>query len=143
MRACYIGLTLLAACGPSSQNLMGAALQVEEGNAVQSAPVLPAEAERLPGFDWTGTWAATPDLCADGRWRFTRTGVSTDGETRCVGEPARISANDASLAFICQAEGITTRERWTLARTGKDGMRVRRTEGRRVIADIALRKCAG
>jgi len=136
MRWSLIGLCVLAtACSrtgpdeePSNETL---------AQPADPSPSTPAESP----FDWTGTWAATEELCTGGRWRFARDGVVTDGHTSCTGTPVDPRPGGVTLAYACEAEGVGTRERWSIERISDGRMRVRRAEGDRVIAEVELEKC--
>lgn len=144
-------LALLAACGDTSQEL--APGNDSQAAATQPAATSSAEGEELAeaqesasntalaaGFDWTGTYAATPALCQGGRWRFSRDKVVTEGETSCrVGEVDE-GADRAVLQMACMAEGMNTTETWTLTRTGENGFRVERDTGSEKIT-VDLSKC--
>ena len=91
-------------------------------------------------FDWTGTFAASPDLCRAGRWRFSRDSVVTDGHTSCQVNSVKESSGRAVLDLSCTAEGNDTEERWTLTQTGKDAFRVRRVIGSQSIT-VNLARC--
>ncbi|MFS0735760.1 hypothetical protein ABC347_01805 [Sphingomonas sp. 1P06PA] len=93
-------------------------------------------------FDYTGDWAATADLCAGGRWRFTRDGVSTAGETSCTGRAIDESADRITLDYACTAEGLETQERWTIDHLADNRIRVVRAETNgKPIGDVTLQSC--
>lgn len=93
-------------------------------------------------FDYTGDWAATAELCAGGRWRFTREGVSTAGETSCTGGPVEESADRITLDYACTAEGLRKQELWAIDHLADNRIKVVRTgPGGKAISDVTLQSC--
>lgn len=90
-------------------------------------------------FDWTGRFAASPNLCSGGAWNFARNRISTAGETSCNVDETRDQGDRATLFLSCTAEGMKTKEVWTLIRQG-EGMSVRRDSGKDVV-NVKLSRC--
>jgi hypothetical protein len=136
MRLAFFGL-LLAGCNAPADPVN----QADTAAPVQSAqPALEAEGAAPPGaFQWTGRFAASEALCRGGVWEFTNARVETDGETSCAIGDVREGDGGAELSLSCQAEGMTSDERWTL-RQQADGMRVTRRTGTDSFA-VDLRRC--
>lgn len=68
----------------------------------------------LPASDrqyrYIGRWAATPDLCNTGAWRFQTRKLVTAGETSCDFPDVAAVPNGYRLTGICQAEGAKTEQ---------------------------------
>ncbi len=147
MRAfvCGAALTLAACSGSEEQARDGSAATnaAAEASAEPEPALVNETAEphgREAAFDWTGTFAARPELCRGGAWRFARERVETDGETACTVGAVRPSATSVELALSCTAEGMASEEVWTLTPTGDGAMTVSRDIGPEVV-EVDLRRC--
>lgn len=90
-------------------------------------------------FQWTGRFAATPELCTGGVWDIGERRIVTDGETSCDVDRVARAAGQVTLRLACTAEGTQSREDWVLTRRG-EGMRVARNDGRETV-EVDLIRC--
>lgn len=127
---------LLVSCG-------GADEAARDQQDPDSAPVVnAANPAAVRAFDWTGDWAATAELCRDGRWRMARDRIATAGETNCTVDGEKVEVDGAiSLDLACTAEGTASAERWILEPMADGRMTVTRVSGGNVIAKVALGRC--
>ena len=95
MRWCFplVPLLVLAACGQADG----------PPNTAAEAPAATTPAPPRP--DFTGRWAADPELCADGAWTFRPDGVSTAGEVSCEFREIEPTASGYRIAALCRSEG--------------------------------------
>jgi hypothetical protein len=87
---------MLAACDERSERTADTVAPSTEAAAPPSA----TQAEK-PFF--VGRWAAREDLCREGAWVFTESGVSTAGEVSCTFDTARRVAAGYQIAATCTA----------------------------------------
>ena len=134
MRLIFFPLVLvaLAGCGERAD-----APDSEPGNDGQPAP---AAAPATTDVAWEGRFAATPELCEGGVWDIRETGIVTEGETACEVEHVARAAAQVTLELACTAEGMPSRERWTLTERGA-GMNVRRAVEGAETSDVDLVRC--
>lgn len=92
----------LAACGPPAPNARPDAGTV-------SPAVEPAR--------YVGRWAARPELCRDGAWRFETRRVATAGEVACDFDKVSPTASGYEIEARCTAEGASAPQRFTLTMT--------------------------
>lgn len=99
-----LSAVMLASCGEAGGNQ-----EQPPGSEPQPTPApapAAAPARREPSA-FTGDWATRPDLCAEGRFRITETGLTTAGEVSCRWTPADVQRTQAGwlIAARCRAEG--------------------------------------
>jgi len=151
---CSAGLLLaLVACG-RSEPVDQTDADMASGNVAvidppePPPPTIPAEpvnatpAEAEAGFDWIGTWAAKPELCKGGLWRFGRDRITTDGETSCVVRGIENTAEEVNLHLACTVEGSSNDERWTLRPEPEGRLEVARDVGPNAVIPVELGRCA-
>ncbi len=92
----------LAACGPTASD-------PEPRAPAASSPAAPAR--------YVGRWAARPELCRDGAWRFEAKRVATAGEVACEFEQVSPTASGYEISARCTAEGASTPQTFTLTMT--------------------------
>ena len=109
-----------------------------DSNMSKDTPADPAKDEF---FDWTGRFAASASLCRGGSWNFQRDRISTAGENRCTVDETRDAGDKATLFLSCTAEGMKTKEQWTLTRRD-NGMALRR-EIDGDVRNVNLVRCGG
>lgn len=127
---------LLASCGGASESAREQ--QDPDAAPTDGAASLPA----APAFAWTGDWAATEELCRDGRWHMAHDRIVTAGETSCAVEGEKADVNGAvTLDLACTAEGAASPERWILEPLADGRMTVTRASGGNVMAKVALARC--
>ena len=132
-------LALLAACGAAERGADGAAnLAAPAGSAEDPAPAVAANPKQ---FDWTGRFAASPELCTGGAWEIGRDRIVTAGETSCTVADIVETGETAVLGLSCLAEGMASEERWTLTATGADRMRVSRAPAGAETVEVDLVRC--
>ncbi len=120
MRAALAALLLLSACGSA-----------EDEAAPASTGPRPTE------FSYSGRWAATQAVCADGWWEFGDREVATAGELECQIQREAWTATGASLELVCVGEGMTDVETWAITRP--EGGRMTVTRGTE--PPVALEMC--
>lgn len=77
-------------------------------------------------YRYIGRWAATPDLCANGAWRFQTRKLTTAGGTSCELPTIAAVPTGYELSGTCQAEGKKTEQTLKLGfDEGKRAMTVR------------------
>lgn len=74
---------------------------------VAASASAPAAVEDEQPF-FVGRWAAREDLCAEGAWVFTESGVTTAGEVSCRFDSVRRVTAGYDIAATCWAEGAPT-----------------------------------
>lgn len=117
-----LGLLALAACSPA-QEQRNAATPAESPTVANAAAIgAPAPAHDDPPLDNTaaegdgaparfvGRWAANPELCRDGAWRFEEKHLATAGEVSCDFDRVTHVADGYDVAARCLAEGVTSEE---------------------------------
>ncbi len=79
------------------------------GNDAAATPSLSTAAGSLPPADaayrYVGRWAATPQLCATGAWRFHERRLDTAGEVSCTFDKIDRAPGGYDIAATCLAEG--------------------------------------
>lgn len=115
-----ISAAVLSACGARTGE------PVEPGPArdAQPPPASEAPAPLTARPTFAGRWAATPQLCRDGAWMFSETGVETAGETSCLWSAIVRTETGWTVAGRCTAEGTATEAQATLTQDGPDGLTV-------------------
>ncbi|MGK6319767.1 hypothetical protein [Sphingomonas sp. DT-204] len=79
-------------------------------SARPGASLPPANAE----YRYVGTWAAKPELCRSGAWRFDQRHLATAGEVSCDFDNVERVAGGYDIAATCYAEAPAVKEGITL-----------------------------
>lgn len=131
----------LAACGPAPEptantsatgSLGGTAPVAITNDAAIGAPYegqddpLTNTAPPVDGAParFVGRWAANPQLCRDGAWRFEEKKLATAGEVSCDFEAVTHVAQGYDVRAKCLAEGVTSEGTIALRFTEDDKMQV-------------------
>lgn len=123
--------TTVRPAAPAAPAAPASSAQGEAAKAVTRLAPRPPKPPEPPKMRraYVGRWAATPQLCAEGAWRFDTLNVATAGEVSCRFGAVRSEGAQGPESYqvdaICFAEGAETRESFTLAMAGRDRMAVR------------------
>lgn len=101
-RPVLLAALALAACGPP---------------ATDAAPTGEPTAPAAEAARYVGRWAARPELCRDGAWRFEARRVATAGEVTCDFDRVSPTASGYEIEARCTAEGASSPQTFTLTMT--------------------------
>jgi hypothetical protein len=99
------GAGALAACSEAAAPEAKAEVPLEVSAAAVPSPAPDG---------YVGVWAARPELCQGGAWRFERTRLQTAGEVSCDIVDVEPGAGGWALDVSCHAEGAAQPGRLTL-----------------------------
>lgn len=127
---------------PVAQPSMPAPVPSPRGVATEAAPRPGNDSVAAPGrFQWTGRYAASAEMCRTNQdWRITNASVETAGETSCRIDQVQEVGSEVRLDLSCTAEGMPSKERWTLQPADGDRIRLRR-EGQGAPQELFLLYC--
>jgi hypothetical protein len=116
----FVALAGLAGCAPASERREGepAAGTSATATTPAQATASPAPAGSLPPPQaeprYVGRWAARPDLCEGGAWRFTVDGAGLEDGPTCHFDSVAEIAGGYRIAATCKQDGKTRQGTATL-----------------------------
>lgn len=107
---------LLAACSPEADETVlangteGGAMQPDAADHGEAIIENRANDGAEAPARYVGRWAATPELCKDGAWKFAEMDLSTAGEVSCDFQRVREVPGGYDADALCLAEGSRSEE---------------------------------
>ena len=108
-------VALLSACSPPAETVVangteGGAMQPDAAAQGEAITENRENASAVAPSRYVGRWAATPELCKDGAWKFAEMDLSTAGEVSCDFHRVREVPGGYDADAVCLAEGSRSDE---------------------------------